>query len=47
MTRKVFRPQDYVVAVLFILGAIGPALAGLCCHLVALGFGALWGFAHG
>jgi len=45
---KTVRPQDYIAAVLFIVAMIGPALAGLCCHLIALGAGAVWGFVtHG
>lgn len=39
---KVPRPQDYVIAVLFIAAMIGPAVAGLLCHLVALGLSAAW-----
>lgn len=38
------RPQEYVIAMLFIIGAIGPALVGLCCHLVCIALGAAWEF---
>jgi hypothetical protein len=34
---KIPRPQEFAVAALFIIAAIGPALAGLCCHLAWVG----------
>jgi hypothetical protein len=39
---KTFRPQDYVVAVLFVAAMIGPALLGLCCHLVGVAIKSTW-----
>ena len=39
---KVPRPQEYVLAVFFIIAAIGPALVGLACHLVWIGVASVW-----
>lgn len=47
MTCKVFRPQDFVIAVLFIVAMIGPAVLGLACHLAWLAAKLTWGLAHG
>jgi hypothetical protein len=40
---KTFRPQDYAMAVLYIMAAIGPALAGLAIHLIGVAVKATWG----
>jgi len=42
-----FRPQDYAIAVLFIIAMIGPAVAGLACHLAWVGIEAAWRSIHG
>ena len=40
---NVKRPQEYLWAALFVLGAIGPALLGLVLHLAWVGMWFVWG----
>ena len=44
---KIPRPQEYLLAAFFVIAAIGPALAGLCCHLAWIGIAAALGAALG